>query len=226
MLDYSMIYRNLINYSLCIPLLSLVGTQQLYAAAADALFAGASGSASFFRMYDNREPGLRPTTGEYFSRSKGVYIGASNAFINTLELNQKELTDVDAYAGFTRRYGIFGYNVGLKTYNQTIESSPTLNELFVAGSIGAFTMGLASNVEGRYAQMSIGQESTGYTLRFHLGNTIPFEGEPFYDWRVHASKVIKDVTLNASIVTTIDQAQSKGSETELNIGVSRNFTLF
>lgn len=220
-----MIYRNLAIYSLCLPLCSLLGSQVLHAAVADALFSGASGNAAFFRMYDNKQPELRPTTGEYYSKATGVYFGASNAFINVPRLQQKNLTDIDAYAGLTRHYGIFGYNVGLKTYNQTIGDSLTLNELFIAGSIGAFTVGLASNVEGRYAQMSIGQESTDYTLRFHLGNTIRFNGEPFYDWRVHASKVVQDVTLNASLITTIDQYRNSGSKTELNIGISRNFSL-
>jgi len=180
---------------------------------------------------------LSAKQGEFFHKSSGFYVGASDAMIPDQQ-NQSispthpdrmedENYRVDAYVGIKKRVGIFGYHLGLKSYNRTIEHAISremeVQEMYIGGNIRELYLSYATNSIGEYTQLNLSREISNMKLGFHLGKTKPLIGDEFVDWSLHASKSIEELTVNA-ILTQSDNPDNK--DMQFNIGIERQFSFF
>jgi len=165
---------------------------------------------------------LNQRHGELFFKNSGLFLGASDAvFQERVESEDKQ--EVDAYAGIKKNHGLIGYHFGVKSYNTATHKDIELQEYFVGGNIKNLSFSYASNDEGEYTQLNLSHMISSMTLGIHLGETVNFIGEKYKDWSLHASKVFKDITINA-IMTNSENPVIKG--TEFNLGMEKSFKWF
>lgn len=165
---------------------------------------------------------LNTTRGEYLFEDSGLYFGASDAVYQDRIVSEDHY-EMDAYAGWKKSLGKFGYNLGLKSYNRSIVKNIEVQELYVGGSFEDLSVSYATNDEGEYTQMNLMTDVSSIRFGLHVGKTKPVVGEEFADWSVHASKMYRNVTFNA-IMTKSDNPFNK--ETQFNVGFQRALSLF
>lgn len=161
---------------------------------------------------------------EYYSKKLGVYVGATDALPAEQE---QEHTEIDTYAGIANNVGDFGFNLGIKAYNQSLYSERKLNEFFVGGQYKLVSLGYAENDEGKYTQLNIHQEVLPrMNVEFHVGNTMREEGESFRDYRINAKKAYQGLLFNASLIKREAASLYHEDGTEFSVGVSKQISLF
>jgi hypothetical protein len=180
-------------------------------------------TAAFNRVAPTDPNGAKPRQAEFYSESLGLYFGASDAYSNSSE---SEKSEFDTYAGIAKKYGELGYNVGVKAYNQNLDSERNLNEFFVGGSYKLFNLGYATSDLGEYAQIGVNHKMKSMDLQVHMGTTMPEKGESYYDWRINAVKQYKGLTLNASLINREVPTELREEGPELSVGLSRKISLF
>ena len=165
---------------------------------------------------------LKTTRAEIKFKKSGFYIGASDAVYKD-RIVDEELTEMDAYAGIKQNYGNFGYNMGVKSYNRSIEKELEVQEYYVGGNFLNLGMSYATNEDGEYTQLNYKHKLPIATVGFHLGKTKPVFGEEYSDWSVHASRMYKSLRFNAVMTKSEDPLNS---DTQFNFGVERSLSLF
>ncbi len=165
---------------------------------------------------------LSQRQGELYFKDSGLFFGASDAVFED-RIVSKEHTEVDAYAGIKKDFGLLGYHFGIKSYNRSIEKDLEFQEYFVGGNIKNLSFSYASNDLGEYTQLNISQPVSSVILGIHVGKTQTLLGDEYNDWSLHASKDFKKVKLNA-IMSNSDNPRIKG--TEFNLGLERKFKWF
>ena len=172
--------------------------------------------------------------GEFYHKRSGLYFGAQDTVHNdyipeTSKSNREaEHNKVDAYAGLKKQLGIFGYHLGVKSYNQlfradTLDKEIEVQEMYVGGNIKSLYVSYATNNDGAYTQLNVKHDISNLTLGFHLGKTDSNLGDDFTDWSLFATKAINDMKLNA-IMTQSDDPNN--SDLQINFGIEKELSLF
>jgi len=171
--------------------------------------------------------------GEFFHKKTGFYFGATDSVNDDGETSQNDQNNndqykLDAYAGLKHQIGIFGYNLGFKSYNQLLNTE-TLNkeievqEMYIGGSIKSLHLSYATNNEGAYTQLNFKHDISDLTVGFHLGKTTPLLGEDFNDWSLYATKAINNMKLNAIMTQSEDP---NNNDMQINFGIEKELSLF
>jgi len=167
---------------------------------------------------------LNTTRGEVRFQKTGLYIGASDAIYKE-RIVDEEHYEMDAYAGIKQNYGSFGYHLGIKSYNRSVEKDIELQEYYIGGNFRNLGLAYATNEDGEYTQINYKHKLPMATIvGFHIGKTtLPLLGEEYSDWSVHASKMYKNMRFNA-VMTKSDDPQN--NDAQFNFGVERSLSLF
>ncbi|MDH5259706.1 MAG: hypothetical protein OEX07_16955, partial [Gammaproteobacteria bacterium] len=165
---------------------------------------------------------LSTTQGELFFKKTGIYVGASDVAYQERVANEDHY-EIDTYAGIKKSLGIFGYHLGLKSYNRAINKDLEVQELYVGANIQALSFSYATNDDGEYKQINLSHAISSVNVGLHLGETKTFFGKAFSDWSVHASKTYNNLIFNA-IMTKSDNPLYDNAE--FNFGVEKALSLF
>ena len=165
---------------------------------------------------------LNATRGEIKFQKSGFYIGASDAMYKERILSD-EFQEMDAYAGIKQNYGNFGYHLGMKSYNRSVDKDLEVQEYYIGGNFHNLGVSYATNEDGEYTQLNFKHRLPLATVGFHIGKTTPLLGEEYSDWSVHASKMYKSLRFNAVMTKSDDPLNS---DTQFNFGVERSLSLF
>jgi len=165
---------------------------------------------------------LNTTRGEVKFKKTGLYIGASDAIYKE-RIVDEERYEMDAYAGIKQNYGNFGYHLGVKSYNRSVEKDIELQEYYIGGNFRNLGLAYATNEDGEYTQLNYKHKLPMATIGFHIGKTTPLLGEEYSDWSVHASRMYKSMRFNAVMTKSEDPLNS---DTQFNLGVEHSLSLF
>ena len=168
------------------------------------------------------EEKLNTTRGEVRFKKTGFYLGASDAIYKERIVNEDRY-EMDAYAGIKQSYGDFGYHLGVKSYNRSVEKDIELQEYYIGGNFRNVGVAYATNEDGEYTQLNYKYKLPIATVGFHIGKTTPLLGEEYSDWSVHASRMYKSVRFNAVMTKSEDPLNN---DTQFNFGVEHSLSLF
>ncbi len=166
---------------------------------------------------------LSTKQGEVFFEKTGIYIGASDVAHQDQAVDNK-FYEIDTYAGIKKTLGLFGYHLGLKSYNRALNKNIDVQELYVGGNIQDVSFSYATNSDGEYRQINLNQDISTVNFGFHFGETKTFFGQAFSDWSVSASRAYKKLVFNA-IMTKNDNPLLLNT-TEFNFGIKKHLSLF
>jgi len=175
-----------------------------------------------FNRSSSLQEKLSQTQGELFFKKTGLYIGASDV-THQDRIVDEDIYEIDTYAGIKKRVGVFGYHFGLKSYNRAINKDLVVQEMYVGANIDDLSFSYATNDEGEYTQINLAHAISSVSFGIHMGETKTLFGEAFADWSIHASKNYKSMVFNA-IMTKSENPLF--NETEFNVGVEKEFSLF
>ena len=165
---------------------------------------------------------LNTVRGELKFKKSGFYIGASDALYQE-RITDEENYEMDAYAGIKQDYGHFGYHLGLKSYNRSVEKDIEFQEYYIGGRYRNLGLGYATNEDGEYTQINYKHKLPLVTVGVHIGKTKPLRGDEYSDWSIHASKMYQSLRFNAVMTKSEDP---NNNDTQFNLGVERTFSLF
>jgi len=165
---------------------------------------------------------LSTTQGELFFKKTGIYIGASDVAYQD-KVASDEFYEIDTYAGIKKKIGLFGYHLGLKSYNRALNKELEVQELYIGGNIQAVSFSYATNEEGEYKQLNLSHDVSSINVGLHLGETTTLFGKAFSDWSIYANRTYKKFTFNAIVTKSENPLYNN---TEFNFGVAKVVSLF
>lgn len=165
---------------------------------------------------------LSTNRGEVYFKDYGLYVGASDVAYPDRVVSD-DFYEIDTYAGIKKKIGIFGYHVGVKSYNRALNKDLTFQEMYIGGMIQNLSFSYATNESGIYRQLNLFHDVLSVKVGMHVGETLTLFGQTFSDWSVYASRTYKKMNFNA-IMTKSDNPLY--NNTEFNLGVEKEFSLF
>ena len=165
---------------------------------------------------------LTTTQGELFFKDTGLYVGASDV-MHQDKVASDDHYEIDTYAGIKKQVGLFGYHLGIKSYNRAINKDIEVQEMYIGGNIRDLSFSYATNDIGEYKQINLSHAISSVNVGVHIGETKTLFGDAFSDWSIYASRTYKKLIFNAIMAKSSNPLLS---QTEFNLGVERSISLF